>query len=226
MLTTWFNVILIFSAIFFSPPVQAFLQTSQIRTSSSSLERTCGLGHSDEFILAFGSPKSTNAMRRMNTFLRIANDPTMFMAESDDLLMRVYFKIKSEVKATDVVCSLQSYVASFPFAAVLPVQPMKYVPREDGPGVDISFLRKKTMDKGAIDGGIHFIISSEKDGELIRLDARREAEGQTISKAFSEGLIIKTFVSGLLDEEGGRVGINKDELVSMVDVEKIIHKWM
>lgn len=171
-----------------------------------------------------GEPK--NIMRRTNAYLQIANDPNMFMVESDDLLMRIYFKTKSDVKEIDVICSLQSYVASFPFAAVLPVQPMKYVPREDGPGVDISFLRKKTMDKGAIDGGIHFIISSEKGEDLIRLDARRESEGQTISKVFSEGLIVKTFVSGLLDEEGGRVGINKDELVSLCDIEKIIHKWM
>ena len=88
------------------------------------------------------------------------------------------------------------YVASFPFSAVLPVQPLTYTPRDDGRGVDVTFLRKKTQEKGSVDGGMTFLLSSNGEGGIDIL-ARRNSEGQVISKVFSEGMVIKAFVSGL-----------------------------
>ena len=110
------------------------------------------------------------------------------------------------------------------------MQPLTYLRREDGKGVDVSFLRKKTQEKGSIDGGIEFLISSSRGAdEMVILDlvALRNEEGQSISKVFSEELIIKSFVSGLYGEgEGGYVGKGKDEMFDVLSMEKVIHKWM
>lgn len=147
----------------------------------------------------------------------------------DEILMKVYFSLKDGKSREDAVATLQSYIASFPFSAVLPVQPLTYIPRGDGNGVDVSFLRKKTQEKGAIDGGMNFLISSssEEDEEgQIMLVAMRNAEGQTVTKVFTEGLVIKSFVSGLYGDEGGRTGLGKDELMDIMSIQKCIHKWM
>jgi hypothetical protein len=163
--------------------------------------------------------------------------------KSQDILMKISFSvINDETNAQDCAENLQSYVASFPFAAVLPVQPLTYTPRaktNDGrhpyPGVSVTFLRKKTKEKGEIDGGIEFLISvddSKKehgDNAIIQLLAVRNTEGQTVSKVFSEGLIIKSFVSGLLgdhEDDGARVGIGKDSLLDCLSIKSCIHKWM
>ncbi len=110
----------------------------------------------------------------------------------------------------------------------MPVQPLTYIPRKEGNGVTVSFLRKKTQEKGSIDGGIEFVISSSHgpDGSVtINLVAIRNEEGQSISKVFSEGLIIKSLVSGLYGE-GGYVGKGKEKLFEVLNMEKVIHKWM
>lgn len=48
--------------------------------------------------------------------------------------------------------AVRAFVRSFPFAAVLPVQPLQYLPNDDGRGVKVTFLRKKTKEKGSQDG--------------------------------------------------------------------------
>ncbi len=156
------------------------------------------------------------------------NDPVSY--SNDDLLMRISFVSNggstSEAEAIELI---QAYIASFPFSVVLPVQPLTYKPREGGDGVDLSFLRKKTQEKGAIDGGMKFILTSDcgDGGEFtVVLKAFRDSNGQTVSKVFSEGLIIKSFVAGLLDEEGGKVGLGKDELLSKIEIKEFVHKWM
>ena len=141
-----------------------------------------------------------------------------------EMLMKISFSMNDGISESESIDLLRSYIASFPFSAVLPVQPLTYLPRVDGNGVDVSFLRKKTPEKGSIDGGIEFLISS-KDGR-INLVAMRNAEGQTVSKVFTEGLIIKSFVSGIYGDEDGRTGIGRDELLSKLSVETVLHKWM
>jgi hypothetical protein len=131
------------------------------------------------------------------------------------------------------------------------VQPLTYTPRrgretnnDDSnddvyPGVSVVFLRKKTKEKEAIDGGIEFLISVQNSSQgqqqgtnVIQLLAIRNTKGQTVSKVFSEGLIIKSFVSGLIGEDddyyndGGRVGLGKDKLLQYLSIDSCIHKWM
>eukprot|EP00979_Chaetoceros_neogracilis_P001895 scaffold343_cov266-Chaetoceros_neogracile.AAC.13 len=147
--------------------------------------------------------------------------------EHEEILMKIVFSVKNGKSHEEAINVLQSYIASFPFSAVLPVQPLTYIPRDDGNGVNVSFLRKKTTEKGSIDGGINFILSSvQDDTEEVVLVAMRNAEGQTVSKVFTEGLVIKSFTAGLYGDEEGKTGLRKDELMDTISIEKCIHKWM
>lgn len=144
---------------------------------------------------------------------------------------------------------------------MLPVQPLTYLPGEwslhsnaesgchishaahvilsaekmpgGQPAVKVSFLRKKTAEKGSMDGGILFsscLVSEEdceEDGSLenykksIQLTAWRITKGQTVSKIFSEKQIVLAFVKGLSDGKG-------KELLdgSKVEVDSVFHIWM
>jgi len=87
-----------------------------------------------------------------------APDPALSTNDDDDL---------NELEQT-----VQKFCQSFPFSAILPVQPLTYIPitsasyqqDDDNPhtsgqtGVEIRFLRKKQPDKPSTDGGIGFFI--------------------------------------------------------------------
>ena len=93
--------------------------------------------------------------------------------------------------------------------------------------VEVQFLRKKTPERGSIDGGIRFYIQPvlQSDGEnyynkdddddkddntdnfdsdplrqhrMIELIAKRNSQGQVITKIFAEKLIITNFVASFL----------------------------
>ena len=53
---------------------------------------------------------------------------------------------------------VSKFCQSFPFAAVLPVQPLHYLPVYEDGGVQVKFLRKKTGLKSAVDGGVRFFL--------------------------------------------------------------------
>jgi hypothetical protein len=154
----------------------------------------------------------------------------------EETLMQISLSINEGYNTDDVISVVQQYLSSFPFSAVLPVQPLTYTPKNDGMGVDVYFLRKKTEEKGSKDGGIQFTfdicMEEEEEGQTssdrVNIVAKRVSEGQVISKVFSEGMIIKSFVSGLNNGESneGRVGIGYDKLSTMCSVESMFHKWM
>ncbi len=154
--------------------------------------------------------------------------------EEEEILMKVSLSICETCTLDETLPFIQHYLESFPFSAVLPVQPLSYLPRGDGMGVNVSFLRKKTQEKSSYDGGIEFtiVVDDKDDTPTSRIDivARRNSEGQYISKVFSEGMIVKAFVNGLnygeKSENGGRVGLGYDELLERCSVESIFHKWM
>jgi hypothetical protein len=185
---------------------------------------------------------------------------------------------------------LLNYTRSFPFAAVLPVQPLTYLPTADG--VEVTFLRKKTETKPANDGGIRFFVeplaqssavsyaatseqpggglsASQGSGTLPLTDvassaattdtgdnaadtarswiltAKRNAEGQSIAKLFSEKIIIQEFLDGLTGasqkffvRSRGDAGDNDDSSAATqhaplvpqprdaLQVTSVYHKWM
>lgn len=105
---------------------------------------------------------------------------------------------------------------------------------DGNPALKVSFLRKKTAEKGSADGGILFsscLVSEEdcdEDGMLenyvkrIQLTAWRIIKGQTVSKSFSEKQIILAFVRGL--REGNGAEILKEG--GNVQVDSVFHLWM
>ena len=135
--------------------------------------------------------------------------------EGEETLLAMHLAPSDDVSIDDAFNHVSKYVQSFPFAAVLPVQPLQYLPREDG-GVELQFLRKKTHIKPGVDGGIRFFItkrssdtgagedrtgtSNDIDGG-INVTAKRNSRGQSLSKVFAEKLVVTTFVRGMLDGE-------------------------
>jgi hypothetical protein len=105
---------------------------------------------------------------------------------------------------------------------------------DGNPALRVSFLRKKTAEKGSVDGGILFsscLVSEEdcdEDGILenykkrIQLTAWRITQGQTVSKAFSEKQVLLAFVRGL--GEGRGAEILKEG--GRVEVDSVFHLWM
>ncbi|VEU33908.1 unnamed protein product [Pseudo-nitzschia multistriata] len=152
---------------------------------------------------------------------------------SEDILLRINLGINTGAEPESSLEAVRQYARSFPFAAVLPVQPLTYVPSEDGTGVKVTFLRKKTKEKGSVDGGINISVdfTSAKDendldplgGKRIRLLATRNSEGQTVSKIFSEKLIVLAFVKGISGDDAQKAG---KDLSNMVSIESIFHKWL
>jgi len=149
-----------------------------------------------------------------------------------ETLMHISIRSKNKIQQQDsLILWAQTFLRTFPFAAILPVQPLTYKLRDDDEhkGLCLVFLRKKTEEKGVVDGGIDFFIQDSSflnkynDDELIeendslnhKIDiiAKRNPEGQTVNKIFSEMLIIKAFVKSLVDDPA-------------ISVDSIFHKWM
>jgi hypothetical protein len=152
------------------------------------------------------------------------------------LLLQINFSVPNDAGSLSLA-AVNKYTQSFPFAAVLPVQPLTYLPVKmlDGnPAVKVTFLRKKTAEKGSEDGGIVFssgLVSVEdydEEGEFnsfkktIELTAKRITEGQTVSKVFSEKQIILAFVKGLNEKRGEEILMEGGN----IKVDSIFHLWM
>lgn len=149
---------------------------------------------------------------------------------AEETLLRIHLSVKSsdDGVATTVEKALervQDYTQSFPFAAVLPVQPLQYLPTIDG-GVDLLFLRKKTKEKGSVDGGLRFFVRAMEgngNGSGIDVLVKRNSKGQSISKSFTEKLVVQAYVQGISGESDGKTGKAPTDLVS---VESVFHKWL
>jgi len=140
----------------------------------------------------------------------------------NDILLRMGL---SSVNGKEALENTKKFLCKFPFAAVLPVQPLQYLPSENG--VQITFLRKKTKEKGSEDGGMMFDVflfpqeeeeeNVLEDGrERLKIIGRRKTEGQTVTKIFSEKMVVQAIVKGLGDEQ---------DLLG-VRVESVFHQWL
>ena len=113
----------------------------------------------------------------------------------EETLMCIALSVNPDVGFEDAVARVSRYCQSFPFAAVLPVQPLHYLPVNEDGGVEVKFLRKKTDIKSGVDGGIRFFIDTistadddDKAGDghdkatMIEITAKRNSRGQVIAK--------------------------------------------
>ena len=97
---------------------------------------------------------------------------------------------------------MEGWLRSRPFAAVLPIQPMLIVPlTPPASGLELTFRRKPSSEKGGVDGGLRFTISNEEDGgaceEYGVLLVTRISEGQFTDKSFSEHKLLRRLVADL-----------------------------
>lgn len=129
-------------------------------------------------------------------------------------------------------CDRQAHLSSSHRVFCLHTPPVKFP--DGNPALRVSFLRKKTAEKGSVDGGILFsscLVSEEdcdEDGILenykkrIQLTAWRISKGQTVSKSFSEKQILLAFVKGLSEGRGAEVLMEGGN----VEVDSVFHLWM
>ena len=110
----------------------------------------------------------------------------------------------------------------------------RVTPKQIAQALKVTFLRKKTDDKDSKDGGMIFHCELASDDEVdehdlggdnrggIKLVAKRISKGQTLSKVFSEKLIIMAFVKGLSEAKG------RDILMGGGDIQitSALHLWM
>lgn len=168
--------------------------------------------------------------------------------QDEETLLQMHCKCMSGQSLHGTVLpKVQKYVQSFPFAAVLPVQPLQYLPTKDG-GVEVLFLRKKTEEKSSIDGGLRFFVLPDNDDNQdqdhdqeendddnynnnrnnkgLEILVKRYSQGQTVGKMFAEKLVVQAFVKAITgnDTEGK---IQKEPpTVDAITVESVFHKWM
>ena len=138
----------------------------------------------------------------------LLHETTALQVMSSDVLLKVSMKSLNSQ-------NMQDWLMKRPFAAVLPMQPMLVQPLAPQPpaGIQLSFRRKPTSEKGGIDGGIRCTLSpvdedeAGGDGSTGVLLVTRVSEGQSISKLFSERALIKRLIADLqtLPEECGSV---------------------
>jgi hypothetical protein len=181
-----------------------------MRTPFSSTERQC--------IRLYSSDSSSADESLEDGFSSSSSSESDY--DLEETLLRVHLSVLPNVPMEQALDKVSRYTQGFPFAAVLPVQPLQYIPTPDG-GVNVSFMRKKTPEKGSSDGGIRFFVREERNG--IEVVAKRNSEGQTVPKMFAEKLVIQAFVKGISGEESDKTNAPPVDAVAM---ESFFHKWI
>ncbi len=171
-----------------------------------------------QLVSSFQAGHSTG--RRIIGSLFSSSNPNDNSDDFEETLMKLYFTINDNVDKDMAMQRVSRYCQSFPFAAVLPVQPLQYLPTADG-GVDVRFMRKKTQEKGSLDGGIRFFVSNDREG--IDVVAKRNSQGQTVSKIFSEKLVVLSFIKRVTGEEMEKTSPPPTDVVTLSSV---FHLWM
>jgi hypothetical protein len=199
--------------------------------------------------------------------------------KEEETLLCVNLSVNPGVMTDEALAAVSQFCQSFPFAAVLPVQPLHYLPLDET-GVEVKFLRKKTDLKSGVDGGIRFFVqvkeyddtatatATEDDLEVpaspgpsfdddndeeessgktvaweetrsnnvIEITAKRNSQGQVITKLMSEKIVVTRFVAELQDQQLSAAWINNNNnddkstmrrpLQDVVTLTSVFHKWM
>jgi len=128
------------------------------------------------------------------------------------VLLHISFHSQGENDIFTYEEDLRNWLKRFPFAAVLPVQPMTWQPTPCG--LDLAFRRKKTDDKSGKDGGLFFEVKrSETDANALTFEAKRDSGGQFVAKSFSEMKLLVE-ISEQLMAHSQSIGLSATELVS------------
>jgi hypothetical protein len=106
-------------------------------------------------------------------------------AAEEETLLCANLTVKPGVTTDDALAAVSRFCQGFPFAAVLPVQPLHYLPL-DGTGVEVKFLRKKTDIKSGVDGGIRFYVRVKDDDEDDDTAALEDEVADAAPSSFAE----------------------------------------
>ena len=125
-------------------------------------------------------------LHRLSTGLLLALPTTVnafATSPATDVLLKARFANLAPTR-------LQAWLRARPFAAALPIQPMLVVPWElehgRQAGVDLTFRRKPSSEKGGVDGGLRMSVQLEESRGRGSLTVTRLTEGQYVDKRFSE----------------------------------------
>ena len=141
---------------------------------------------------------------------------------NEETLLKIHLTLQDGTDPDVALAQVQQYTQSFPFAAVLPVQPLQYLPTHDG-GVDVLFLRKKTQTKGSVDGGLRFFVLPASEGGGIEVEVKRNSKGQSVAKLFTEKLVVQAYCDGITGKDEARTGKAPTDYVA---VSSVFHKWL
>jgi hypothetical protein len=213
---------------FHSPTTRTMMTMTIRREGFFSRSQDPIFGESMRWFAAATAPTVSSSSRLWSSMKGDGGDSSSTLGDDEEeTLMRIRLSTKEGGNNKDVspLEAVQQYARSFPFAPTLPVQPLQAMPTPDG-GMDLHFLRKKTTEKSSVDGGIRFYILPEANDILlpkmyIDVVAKRNSEGQSLNKIFSEKLIIQAFVRGLVE----RID-DKNQLGNTLSVESVFHKWL
>jgi hypothetical protein len=170
-----------------------------------------------------------------------SGDVTLTDYTQEETLLCISMTLQPDVALDDALASISKFCQTFPFAAVLPVQPLFYIPVAEDGGVEIKFMRKKTPERGSNDGGIRFFlrtVTDDSDPEntlpspSIELTAKRNSNGQVITKIMAEKLVIVNFVRSFAGDDQNTTAnvlqkFNKTSpTANFVHIQSMYHKWM
>jgi hypothetical protein len=135
------------------------------------------------FMLPLSAASSSNDEPEESQSSSSGNQMELPDYENEEILLKINLAMLPGVSTRDALQSVATYSQAFPFAAVLPVQPLTYLPTSDN-GVEIKFLRKKTTEKSAVDGGIRFFIKEIQETAPVGDDApTKESSSNDIVRA-------------------------------------------
>ena len=204
-------------------------------------------------VASFGIPTVFETTRKLTTYQhsRATSFPALYSKPDDEedaenaekewsqeeslLVMNV--SPLPDVSCEDSLSRISQYIRSFPFAAILPVQPLQALPTDDG-GLELKFLRKKTHIKSGVDGGIRFFVNRGED-DKIEILVKRNSDGQSIPKMFAEKLVVQSFAKGMAlgsdfgndnSDETANIKVPNTRIESptkdMVQIQSVFHKWI
>jgi hypothetical protein len=204
-------------------------------------ETKCFCRHRPQFSDTSSDQRYHQSCRILSTPQYPSGDVTFSDYTQEETLLCISMTLQPGVSVDDALAAISKFCQTFPFAAVLPVQPLFYIPVPDDGGVEIKFMRKKTPERNSNDGGIRFFLrtfADDSDPESdfpspsIELTAKRNSNGQVITKIMAEKLVITNFVRSFATGDQNTTAnfllqFNKTSpTANFVHIRSMYHKWM
>lgn len=212
--------------------VSSFVATTTIRKIHTELGRTVP----QELTSLVESPLLLFSTLPSTKVERMDNDETLLVMSLSPL---------PSVSQEESFDRISQYTRGFPFAVLLPHQPIQALPTEDG-GLEIKFMRRTSDMKIIIDGGVRFFVRDVNEKGRIEVSIKRILEGRkkliTPNIATLEKMIVRSFSKAMaIGSDAGNprtatetridsTTLPKTRIASptkdTVQIQSIFHKWI